>query len=247
MEFLLASLAGTFIGAVLGFIGAGGAMLAVPILIYVFDFQPAAATTAALAIVCAAAVSGAYPKARGKEILYKEALFIWGLGLLTNISASLIAHRLSPAAITTGTAIVLILAATSMFMQPIEKTHVRISNFNLLLLSLLIGCVTGFFGIGGGFIVLPVLVLGFGTPLAIATGTSLAVIAANSLTAFIGHFAVWNQVNWSLTFVVASGAVVVAGITSRIHSRINPLILRRSFAILLYLVATFTVFKTWVL
>jgi uncharacterized membrane protein YfcA len=247
VEIVAALLAGTFIGAVLGFIGAGGAMLTVPILIYIFDFKPAAATTAALAIVFAAALSGAYPKARTKAIFYKEALVIWALGLPTNIAASLMAHKLSSTVITTGLAVVLISAATSMVIRPIERSYTRMRNTELILLSLLIGCITGFFGIGGGFIVLPVLVLAFGTPLNTATGTSLAVIVINSLTALLGHFAVWNEVDWTLPIAMAISAVVVAGIASRIHSKLNPVLLKGSFAVLLYFVALFTILKTWFL
>jgi uncharacterized membrane protein YfcA len=247
MEILAALLAGAFIGAVLGFIGAGGAMLAVPILIYIFNFEPAAATTAALAIVFAAALSGAYPKARAKAILYKEAFVIWGLGLVTNIATSLLAHNLSPAAITTGLSIVLFAAATSMLVNPIERSHVRISTSKLIFLSLLIGCITGFFGIGGGFVVIPVLVLGFGTPLATATGTSLAVIAINSLTAMAARYKIWDEVNWSLPIAMAVSAVVVAGVASRVHTTLNPLLLKKSFAGLLYLVSLFTILETWFL
>ena len=71
MEILGALIAGGFIGAVLGFIGAGGAMLSVPILIYGFNFTPAHATTAALAIVFSAAVSGPISKFRSNDVLIK--------------------------------------------------------------------------------------------------------------------------------------------------------------------------------
>lgn len=245
IEIFGALLAGAFIGAVLGFIGAGGAMLTVPILIYIFDFTPAQATTAALAIVFAASASGAYPKAKLKQILYREALVIWALSLITNIATSLIAHKLSPSAITTGLSVVLISAATSMLITPVERAHTRISNSQLVLLSLLIGCITGFFGIGGGFVVIPVLVLAFGTPLAVAAGTSLVVISLNSLTAFFGHYATWSDITWSIPLAMAISAVVVAGIGSRIHSKINPVILKRTFAGLLYSVAIFTLIDTW--
>jgi uncharacterized membrane protein YfcA len=247
MEIILGLIVGAFIGAVLGFIGAGGAMLTVPILIYGFDFSPNQATTAALAIVFAAALSGAYSKARIKSVLYKEALAIWALGLTTNVGSSLLAHRLSPVFISTGFAVVLILAATSMLIPPLDKSQSRISHSKLALLSLLIGCITGVFGIGGGFIVIPVLVLAFGTPLSIAAGTSLAVISINSLTAFIGHYKLWSEINWSLPLAIALSAVVVAGFASRAHPSINPLLLKRSFAALLYLVALFSILHTWVM
>lgn len=76
MEIISGLLAGGFIGAVLGFIGAGGAMLSVPILLYIFDFTPQAATTAAIAVVLTAAISGLLPKIKSKEVLFKEASVI---------------------------------------------------------------------------------------------------------------------------------------------------------------------------
>ncbi|MTA79443.1 MAG: TSUP family transporter, partial [Actinobacteria bacterium] len=87
-------LSGAFIGAVLGFIGAGGAMVTVPILLYIFDFTPLQATTAALAVVFLAAVAGLMPKLKSKDVLIKEALTIWALGLLTNIGFGFLADSL---------------------------------------------------------------------------------------------------------------------------------------------------------
>jgi uncharacterized membrane protein YfcA len=104
MEIIAGLIAGGFIGAVLGFIGAGGAMLSVPILLYIFDFTPQTATTAALAVVLSAAISGLLPKIKSKEVLFREALIIWGLGLTTNITFSILAYRLSDSVLTTGLA-----------------------------------------------------------------------------------------------------------------------------------------------
>ena len=246
MEILAALIAGAAIGAVLGFIGAGGAMLTVPILIYIFDFTPVAATTAALAVVCLAALSGLIPKALNKEILYKEALAIWALGLVTNIGASALSHKLPDRAITTGLALVLLSAATSMLAKPIERTHKRMSLPILISLSLLIGLITGFFGIGGGFVVIPILVLGFGTPLSIAAGTSLLIISINSATAFLAHYTVWDEINWHVPILMTISAVFVAALGSRIHTRANPQILKRAFAVLLYLIAIFTFAQSWI-
>ncbi len=246
METLAALIAGGCIGAVLGFVGAGGAMLTVPILIYLFDFSPVEATTAALAVVCLAALSGVIPKAMNKEILYKEALTIWALGLVTNVGASALSHKLPDRAITTGLALVLIGAATSMLAKPVERTHQRMSLPILISLSLFIGLITGFFGIGGGFIVIPILILGFGTPLATAAGTSLLIISINSATAFIGHYTIWDEISWHVPIVMAISAVAVAGLGSRIHTRLNPITLKRSFAVLLYLIALFTIAQTWI-
>lgn len=244
MDIAVALIAGVFIGAVLGFVGAGGAMLSVPILLYIFDFTAIPATTGALAIVLFAAMAGALPKARAKEILYRDALVIWSLGLVTNLTTSILAHKLSDKVITTGFAIVLLFAATSMLKKSLPQEHRRMSIPVLVLVSLGIGAMTGIFGIGGGFIVVPVLIHAFGTPPRIATGTSLVVICLNSITAFIGHYSHWNEVNWRIPIIIGSSAVVVALIASHKQTTSSENS-RKLFAILLICVSTFTFAQTY--
>jgi uncharacterized membrane protein YfcA len=245
MEILGALLAGSFIGAVLGFIGAGGAMLSVPILMYLFDFEPKLATTAALAVVFLAALSGLVPKARMKQILYRDAFVISGIGLITNIGFALIAQHISDSVITTGFAAVLLLAGYSMLRPPRLEEHKRMPLHILILMSLLIGSMTGLFGIGGGFLAIPVLVLFFGTPQAIAAGTSLLIIALNSLISFVGHHALWADVQWHIPIFMAGAAIVIAQIASHYSGKSSPAILRKAFAYLLFAVSLFTLAKTW--
>ena len=245
MEIIGGLLAGGFIGAVLGFIGAGGAMLSVPILLYIFDFTPQAATTAALAVVLAAAISGLLPKIKSKEVLFKEAFVIWGLGLVTNIGFSVIAHRLSDSVITTGFAIVLVVAGTSMLIKPIAGTEKKVPLFWLIVISLVIGSITGLFGIGGGFLAIPILVLFFKNPQGKAAGTSLAIIALNSITAFFGHYQVWPDVTWTVPIAMAISAVVIARFASIKSGQVNPAILKKAFAYLLYSIAILTIAQTW--
>jgi len=245
MEILGALLAGSFIGAVLGFIGAGGAMLSVPILMYLFDFEPKLATTAALAVVFLAALSGLVPKARMKQILYRDAFVISGIGLITNIGFALIAQHIPDSVITTGFAAVLLLAGYSMLRPPRLEEHKRMPLHILILMSLLIGSMTGLFGIGGGFLAIPVLVLFFGTPQAIAAGTSLLIIALNSLISFVGHHALWADVQWHIPIFMAGAAVVIAQIASHYSGKSSPAILRKAFAYLLFAVSIFTLAKTW--
>ena len=245
MEFVAGLLAGAFIGSVLGFVGAGGAMLSVPILIYIFDFTPLHASTAALAVVFAAAASGTIPKFRQHDVLIGEALTIWGLGLVTNIGGSWLGHHLSGTFITTGFAFVLIGAASSMLIKPVIGNEKKIPFLILILVSLTIGLMTGLFGIGGGFLAIPVLVLFFHTPQNKAAGTSLLIIAINSLTAFIAHKSVWHEVNWDVPLAMAISAVVVATIASHTSSRFSAVRLRRAFAFLLYAVAVFTLVQTY--
>ena len=247
MEIIGGLIAGGFIGAVLGFIGAGGAMLSVPILLYVFGFTPQAATTAAIAVVLTAAISGLLPKIKSKEVLFKEAAIIWALGLVTNLGFSLIAHRISDSVLTTGFALVLLSAGTAMLIKPVAGTEKKIPIFWLVVMSLVIGSMTGLFGIGGGFLAVPVLVLFFNVPQGKAAGTSLAIIAINSITAFFGHYQSWADVTWTVPIAMSIAAVIVARIASIRSGQMNQAILRKAFAGLLYSIAIFTLLQTWVI
>jgi uncharacterized membrane protein YfcA len=247
MEIIGGLIAGGFIGAVLGFIGAGGAMLSVPILLYIFDFSPQAATTAAIAVVLTAAISGLLPKIKSKEVLFKEAAVIWALGLVTNLGFSIIAHRLSDSVITTGFSIVLLSAGTAMLVKPVAGTEKKIPFFWLVVMSLVIGSMTGLFGIGGGFLAVPVLVLFFKVPQGKAAGTSLAIIAINSITAFFGHYQSWSEVTWTVPIAMSIAAVIVARFASIKSGQMNQAILRKAFAALLYTIAIFTLLQTWVI
>ena len=247
MEIIGALAAGAFIGGVLGFIGAGGAMLTVPILIYLFHFTPHHATTASLAVVFLAASSGVTAKIRSREVLYRDAIVIWGIGLITNLGFSSVSDQFSEKFITTGFAIVLIAAGISSLRPPLAETHSRMPLRTLILIALLIGSITGIFGIGGGFLAIPALVLFFGTPQNIAAGTSMLIIALNSLTALLGHYQMWSEVNWHIPAAIAVSAVIVANIASRKGSFASPIVMKRAFAGLLFTVSLFTLAKTWFL
>jgi len=245
METTLALIAGGFIGAVLGFVGAGGAMLSVPILMYGFGFDPKPATTAALAVVLLAALSGVIPKARKKQVLYRDAFVIWAIGSITNLGFSSIVDQIPDSVITTGFAGILLLAGTSMLRPPRLDEQKRMPLPVLILMSLIIGTMTGLFGIGGGFLAVPVLVLYFGTPQIVAAGTSLLIISANSLTAFIGHRSQWGEVQWHIPILMGASAVVVAQIASQLAHKTSPAVLRRAFAYLLFAISVFTLVKTY--
>ena len=239
---ITALISGGFIGAVLGFIGAGGAMVSVPILLYLFDFSPAAATTAALAVVFLAAVAGLRPKFKSKDVLVKEALTIWLLGLITNIGFGLLVERIPDPVILIGFSVVLLGAAYSMLVKPIKDSPERkMSVWALVTLSLLIGALTGLFGIGGGFLAIPVLVLFFHTPQNKAAGTSLLIIALNCLTALAAKFAIWSEIDWGYPLLISVAAVLVAGFASKKAAKTPTVHLKRGFAFLLIGLAGFTI------
>ena len=248
MDIALAILFGSFIGAVLGFIGAGGAMLSVPILLYIFHFSPLHATTAALAIVFLAAGSAVIPKLRKGEVLIRDAFLVWAFGLVTNLGTAILSKELPNALITSGFAIILISAGVSMLRGPVlEKTERKIPMANLVLISIGIGAITGIFGVGGGFIMIPILVLGFHTSQVKAAGTSLLIIALNCFTSFMGHQSVWHEVKWSLPIIMAIAAVLVSIFASHHSNKLPKEIMRKSFAYLLFALAIWTILKTWFL
>jgi len=241
-------IAGVLIGAVLGFIGAGGALLSIPILIYGFDFSASHASTAALAVVLLAASSGVIPKFKSKDVLVKEATVIWGIGLISNISTSLIAHQLSERFILTGFSLVLLVAGSSMLVKPFASGPERkMPLWALILVSLVIGSMTGLFGIGGGFLAIPVLVLFFQVPQNKAAGTSLLIIALNSITAFFGHYKIWSEVNWTVPIAMAVSAVVISQLASGKSAGVSPTILKRAFAVLLFSISAITLLNAWVI
>lgn len=245
MEIVGALLAGAVIGAVLGYIGAGGAMLAVPILIYLFGFTPHNATTASLAIVGLSATSGAIAKALNKEILYRDALVIWLIGLVTNVGFSSISANLPDAFITTGFAVVLSIAGLSMLRNPLSVIQSKMPLPILIIVSLLIGAITGLFGIGGGFLAIPILVLFFGTPQKIAAGTSLLIIALNSLTALAARPSAWSEVDWHLPLAIGAAAILISNLASRFSSKSSSEKLKSYFAFFLLSIALFTLGQTW--
>ena len=247
MLIIEALIAGVLIGSGLGCIGAGGAMLSVPILIYGFGFSANHASTAALAVVLLAAASGLIPKFKSKDVLVKEAFIISGLGLTTNISTSLIAHNLSEKFILTGFSLVLLVAGSSMLIKPFDNGPERkMPAWALVLVSLVIGSMTGLFGIGGGFLAIPVLVLFFRVPQNKAAGTSLLIITLNSITAFLGHYKIWSEVNWATPRAMAISAVIVAQLASGKSAGVSPVILKRAFAVLLFSISVITLLNAWV-
>jgi uncharacterized membrane protein YfcA len=116
----------------------------------------------------------------------------------------------------------------------------------LILVSLVIGCMTGLFGIGGGFLAIPVLVLFFRVPQNKAAGTSLLIITLNSIAAFLGHYKIWSEVNWSTPIAMAISAVIIAQLASGKSAGVSPIILKRAFAALLFTISAITLLNAWV-
>ena len=248
MDFFLAVASGILIGAVLGYVGAGGSMLAIPIFIYVFGLTPVVATTASLLVVFVGAASGAIPKLRRNEILVKEALTIWAIGLVTNLTGAYYLPRIPENILLTGFSIVLITAGVSMLIPaPTQSSERKVSPLALIGISLIIGALTGLFGIGGGFLAIPILILFYNVAPVRAAGTSLFIITINTLTGFFAHFRHWSEVNWLYPGIIALVAFLVSRFASRHSSTLSPVTLKRAFALFVFAIALFTLVDTWVI
>ncbi|MFM8842974.1 MAG: sulfite exporter TauE/SafE family protein [Actinomycetota bacterium] len=248
MEILLAVISGVGIGSVLGFIGAGGSMLAVPIFLYIFGLSPALATTASLLVVFVGAASGVFSKIKQNEVLIKEAFTIWALGLVTNLSGAYFLPRIPENYVLTGFALVLISAGISMLIPtPQQVAERKVSPLALIAISLVIGALTGLFGIGGGFLAIPILILFYNVAPAKAAGTSLFIIMINTLTGFLAHYRHWSDVDWTLPIIIALVALVVSRLASRKSSQVSPATLKRAFAYFVFAIALFTLIETWVI
>ena len=248
MELLMAIASGVLIGSVLGYVGAGGSMLAIPIFIYAYGLSPVAATTASLLVVFIGAASGALPKLRRNEILIKESLTIWAIGLVTNLTGAYYLPRIDENVILTGFSLVLISAGVSMLIpSPAESSERKVSPVALVGISLIIGALTGLFGIGGGFLAIPILVLFYNVSPARAAGTSLFIIMINTLTGFFAHYRHWDEVNWLIPGVIATVALLVSRFASHHSSRLSPATLKRAFALFVFAIALFTLVDTWVI
>lgn len=248
MEILLAIACGLAIGSILGFVGAGGSMVAVPMLIYLFGFNPVQATTASLIVVFSGAVSGVLARLRSREVLIRESLTIWSLGLATNFGGAYLLPSIPEEIVLTGFAMVLITAGASMLLKPpTSSTEKRMSLPALVALSLIVGALTGLFGIGGGFIAIPILVLFYNVAPVKAAGTSLFIITINTLTGFFAHFRHWNEVRWEIPLVMAATAIVVSRLAAGKSSSLHPTTLKRAFAYTVFAIAAFTLIETWLL
>ena len=191
------------IGVVLGLIGAGGSILTVPIFVYVLDVKPVLATAYSLFVVGIAALFGTIKNAKGNLVEYKTG-FVFAipafigvyiarrflLDLIPNVIFKLGDFSLTKdMGIMMFFALIMILASYFMIKDQKEQNiNKKFSNniYILIIEGFIVGVLTGIVGAGGGFIIIPALVLFAGLPMKNAIGTSLMIIAIKSLFGFIG-------------------------------------------------------------
>lgn len=228
----------TVIGLSLGTLGAGGSILTMPVLTYVAGEPAASAIAMSLAVVCATSSIAAATYARQRRIRWSAALLFGPTGMLGAYAGGRLSALVSPEATLIAFAITMCVTAVTMLLRSrIPPTCAGpLSGWRTLAAGAGVGIVTGVLGVGGGFLVVPALVLIAGLSMEQAVGTSLVVIALQSgasLAGRLGHVVV----DWQLTGAVAAVAVVGAVAGGRIGRRIEPARLQRAFAIFILAIA----------
>lgn len=247
--FALAALA-ALIGLSLGLLGGGGSILTVPVLVYVQGFGAKTAIAMSLPVVGATSLIGALSHWRGGNTRFRAALFLGVTAMAGSYLGARLSVFLSGPAQLIMLAVVMLAAAASMLRSPAGRAFSKgekgsegavaartpVPKAKLLAVGFGIGVLTGIVGTGGGFLIVPALVVLARVPVKQAVGTSLLVIAMNSASAFAGY-AGTVDIPWK--FVMVFTAVALAGILAGTHLLrfVSPGALKRGFAVFLLAIA----------
>ncbi|MEY2229330.1 sulfite exporter TauE/SafE family protein [Streptomyces sp. BF23-19] len=235
---LLALAAGAVIGLALGALGGGGSVLAVPALIYLLGFTPAAATTASLIIVTATSATALYAHATSGSVRWKTGALFAAAGIPPAVAAGLLAGRLPEAALTAAFAATAALAAAAMLRTPAtDRQSKPVRPARAAGAGAGLGAVTGFLGVGGGFLAVPALVSVLGLRMRAAVGTSLLVITVNSLAALTARAGAHTPLHWAVITPFTGAAILGAWDGKRLAGKISGPTLQRIFAAALLAVA----------
>jgi hypothetical protein len=234
---------GFTIGLSLGLLGGGGSILTVPALVYLIGQSPQAAVTTSLAIVGVNSALGASFHRASGALNWRVALVFGGAGMLTAFLAGGLSHYFSPAALLVAFALLMILIGGLM----LRRTAVRASQpaaprwSRVAASGAAVGALTGVLGVGGGFLIVPVLVMLVGLPMQSAVGTSLVVIAMNSAAGLLGHLS-GAPLDWSVTLIFVAAGLSGTFLGARLAERLPAERLRQAFAWFVLVLAGFLLF-----
>lgn len=259
---IFAYLIAVLIGISLGLIGGGGSILTVPVLVYLLKIDPLIATTYSLFIVGITSLVGG-AKAYTKQLIDFQAVALFGIPSILSIFIA--RHFILPAipeyiftvgnfSLTKGALLMLVFAllmfgaAISMIRKE-KQEHITIDDFHskqpdltLVLPGLLIGLITGLLGAGGGFLIIPTLVLIIKLPMKTAVGTSLLIVAINSIFGFIFSIS-QHGLDWKILTVFTSLAIVGIIIGSKLSERITAETLKKWFGWFLMVMGIYILVK----
>lgn len=233
--------AGLAIGAVLGALGGGGSILAVPALVYLGGQSAQAATSASLVVVGLGALGGLASHLRTGQVRVRSGLAFGGVGVAGSFLGSRL-NRAVPEDVLIGAFVsLLLIVATMMIWRRVRGTAPAGGDFEVrigrvLVAGTLVGFLTGFLGVGGGFVIVPALVLAMGFTMSAAVGTSLVVIVVNAVVA-LGARGGSLDIPWAMTLALAAGTTLGSWAAGRLSGRFEPRTLTAGFAGLLIVIA----------
>ncbi len=235
---------GGLIGVLLGLVGGGGSILTVPILVYIIGLDAQAATATSLAIVGASALAGSLSHAREGRVNGRVALLFGVFGIAGAFAGTWLNQQASDeVTLLLFGGLMLVVAARMWKRRPTPPGNAdqRGIGWKIPLAGAVVGLMTGFFGVGGGFLIVPTLALAVGMPMAIAVGTSLVIIAINSVSGLAAHLGS-GVFNAPVAAMFITGGLVGGFAGGQLAGRIDERALSRAFAALiaavgLYLIA----------
>lgn len=219
------------VGVALGLLGGGGSILMVPLLVYAAGVEPREAIAMSLVVVGTTAAASALGHARAGRVRWRTAA-VFGVGGIAGAYAGGRVGALLPGTVLlVAFALMMLVTAAAMLRDrrtPGEGDGGDHGPWLVVLEGVGVGFVTGLVGAGGGFLVVPALVLLGGLSMPAAVGTSLAVIALKSGAALVGYLSAVS-LDWGLTAVVTGAAVAGAMVGARLVDRVPAPRLRRAF------------------
>ncbi|WP_219417274.1 sulfite exporter TauE/SafE family protein [Pseudonocardia nigra] len=248
---------GLLIGLVIGALGGGGGVLTVPALVYLLGQTAQDATTSSVIIVGSTAVVGTLARVRG-GIAWRTGLGFGAVGIPTAYLGTLLNQRVSQHVLLLAFAGVTLLAAIAMLLRSrgddgddpdpppgsalrtAVRTRRQLAGTALKVAGcgVVTGFLTGFLGVGGGFLVVPALVIVLRLPMALAIGTSLMIITTNSVASLASRLGV-AEVDWAVVAPFAATAIVGTLAGKLVSDRLSGVVLTRAFAVMLLLVGGF--------
>jgi uncharacterized membrane protein YfcA len=239
---ILALLGAIFIGLSLGIFGSGGSILTVPVLLYLADMPANTAIASSLLIVAFISLFGSWPSIRKQLVSWPH---VWLFGIPGMIGAYLGAWAggLVDSRIQLGV-FVLLMAVAAVFMwrgRSVDKPAQQINIAKVITDGLVVGAITGFVGVGGGFLIVPALVILGGVPMVRAIGTSLLIIALKSFVGFGKYYSILTEqglsFDWPVITMVAVAGIVGSFAGNFIGTRLPRQTLQKGFALFLGVMA----------
>lgn len=244
---------GIAIGIVVGAVGGGGAILALPVLVYVLGEGVGAATTASLVVVAIAAAFGAGSLARDGRIDLPLAIAFSVPAAAGAVLGTVASDDVSPQALVIAFIPVMLGAAAAIWVRESSAAGDRPRRRRpsqaavAVAAGLVVGTLTGFFGVGGGFLIVPALTILLGLEMHQAVATSLVIIVITGCAALASHLAAGAEPDWLLTATMSAATALGALAGTRLGRRLPARSLARGFAAIVAAVAVFLLVDVLVL